>query len=146
MKKFIFLMIFICFLVSCFDEESQEIKTFVKSTAPELLIKIDNLSHTIGEVETKIKKLTLLQNHFPEHTQITQPRIDKWTQVHSQLKQTQTDIQFQIERAFVMYKTDQEIEGSQKFTTTVQTLIEKADDALSMAKNVATVVEESANH
>ena len=143
MKKIIAFIILI--LVGC-SEAPQEVSQFVKSTAPELLTKIDNLSNTIDDVDTKIQKLTELQNRFPAQNKITQPRIKKWHKVRTQLIQTQTDIQFQIERAFVIYKTDQEIEGTQKFTRTLQALIQQADEALSTAKSMATVVENNRDY
>jgi len=90
--------------------------------------------------------LTELQNRFPDHSQVTQPRIDKWNRIHTQLTQTQKEIQFQIDRAYVIYKTEQEIEGTQQFTATAQSLIQKADEALNIAKSITEVIEESANY
>jgi len=152
MKNLLLLIISICLLVSCSEENkpsqavNNEVNNFVQSTAPNLLTKIDNLSKTIGEVDTKIQKLTELQNLFPEQSQVTQPRIDKWNRVHTQLTQTQKDIQFQIERAYVLYKTEQEIEGTQQFTATAQSLIQKADEALNIAKSMTEVIEESTHY
>jgi hypothetical protein len=100
----------------------------------------------IGDVETKIQKLTELQNRFPDQSQVTQPRIDKWNRVHTQLTRTQKEIHFQIERAYVIYKTEQEIEGTQQFTATAKALIQKADEALKTAKSMTEVIEESANY
>ncbi|MEK8016275.1 MAG: hypothetical protein VSS75_005355 [Candidatus Parabeggiatoa sp.] len=87
-----------------------------------------------------------LQNLFPEQSQVTQPRIDKWNRVHTQLTQTQKDIQFQIERAYVLYKTEQEIEGTQQFTATATALIQKANEALNIAKSMTEVIEESTHY
>ncbi len=152
MKKIPLLIISICLLVGCSEENQQsqavnnEVNNFVKSTAPNLLTKIDNLSKTIGEVDTKIQKLTELQNRFPDQSQVTQPRINKWNRVHTQLTRTQKDIQFQIERAYVLYKTEQEIEGTEQFTATAKALIQKADEALNIAKSMTEVIEESAHY
>ncbi len=141
------------FFASCSVEENQplqevnsEVNNFVQSMAPKLLTKIGNLSKTIGEVDAKLQKLTELQNRFPDQKQVTQPRIDKWNRVHTQLTQTQKEIHFQIERAYVIYKTEQEIEGTQQFTATAQSLIQKADEALKTAKSMTQVIEESANY
>jgi hypothetical protein len=140
------------FFVSCSEENqslqflNNEVNNFIQSTAPNLLIKINNLSKTISEVDTKIQKLTELQNRFPDHSQVTQPRLEKWNRIHTQLTQTQKEIQFQIDRAYVIYKTEQEIEGTQQFTATAQSLIQKADEALNIAKSMTEVIEESANY
>ncbi|RKZ46554.1 MAG: hypothetical protein DRR16_20925 [Candidatus Parabeggiatoa sp. nov. 3] len=152
MKKIPLLIISICLLVGCSEENqpsqtvNNEVNNFVQSTAPNLLTKIDNLSKTIGEVDTKIQKLTELQNRFPDQKQVTQPRINKWNRVRTQLTRTQKDIQFQIERAYVIYKTEQEIEGTEQFTATAKALIEKADEALNIAKSMTEVIEESAHY
>lgn len=145
-------MISLCLLVGCSAENqpsqavNNEVNNFVQSTAPKLLTKIDNLSKTIGEVHTKIQKLTELQNRYPDQSQVTQPRIDKWNRVHTQLTQTQKEIHFQIERAYVIYKTEPEIEGTQQFTATAQSLIQKADEALKTAQSMTQVIEDSANY
>jgi len=152
MKHILLLIIFVCLLVGCSEEKrplhavNNEVNDFVQSTAPNLLTKIDYLSQTINEVDTKIQKLTELQNRFPEQNQVTQPRIKKWNRVYTQLTQAQKDIQFQIDRAYVIYKTEQEIEGTQQFTATAQSLIQKADEALNIAKSMTEVIEESANY
>jgi len=152
MTKIFLLLISVCLLVGCSAENqpspavNNEVNNFVQSTAPKLLTKIDNLSKTIGEVDTKLQKLTELQNRYPDQSQVTQPRIDKWNRVHTQLTQTQKEIHFQIERAYVIYKTEQEIEGTQQFTATAQSLIQKADEALKTAQSMTVIIEESANY
>jgi len=146
------LLLIICFLVSCSEENqpsqvvNNEVSSFIQSTAPNLLTKIDNLSKTIDEVNIKIQKLTDLQNRFPDHSQVTQPRIKKLHLVHNQLTKTQKDIQYQIDRAYVIYKTEQEIEGTKQFTATAKALIQKADEALDIAKTMTEVIEESINY
>ena len=109
-------------------------------------LKIDNLSKTIDKVNIKIQKMTELQNRFPDHGQVTRPRIDKLNSVHRQLTRTQRDIQYQIDRAYVIYKTEQEIEGTKQFTATAKALIQKADEALNIAKGMTEVIEESSNY
>ncbi|MDM8567539.1 hypothetical protein QUF74_18065 [Candidatus Halobeggiatoa sp. HSG11] len=152
MKNILLFLISICFLVSCSEENqpsqvvNNEVNNFIQSTAPNLLIKTVNLSKTIDEVNIKIQKMVELQNSFPDHSQVTQPRIDKWNNVKVKLTKTQKDVQFQIERAYVIYKTEQEIEGTKQFTATAKALIQKADEALNIAKGMTEVIEESTNY
>jgi len=117
-----------------------EVQSFIKKATPELSTKIIDISNMLLQADNEINRLTEIKNKYPRQTEVVQPRIERWQQTKTKLLGIQQQIELQTERAFVVYQVNQ---GSKDFEQVAQGLIKQADEALNMAKQIESAVQET---
>jgi len=85
--------------------------------------------------------LTEIKNKYSRQAELVQPRLQSWQQTKAKLLEIQQQIDFKTEKAFVVYQINQ---GSKDFEQVAQELIKQADEALNMARQIESAVQESA--
>ena len=121
-------------------QTQMEVPSFIKKASPELSTKMTDISNMLLQADSEINRLIEIKNKYSRQTEVVQPRIERWQQTKTKLLGIQQQIELQTERAFVVYQVNQ---GSKDFEQVAQGLIKQADEALNMAKQIESAVQET---
>ncbi len=117
-----------------------ETQSFIKKVTPELFSKITDVNKMLVQADNEINRLTEIKNKFSRQAELVQPRLQSWQQTKTKLLEIQKQIELQTERAFVVYQVNQ---GSKDFEQVAQGLVKQADEALNMAKQIESAIQET---